>query len=65
VTRRFITSVICPECGRTGTTTWEETENPADEKMTPKSVSAGFKVSGGDVLCIDCGVAAVAVTEAT
>jgi hypothetical protein len=56
--------MICPECGRTGTTTWEETEKPDDEEMTPKSASAGFKISGADVLCIDCGVAAVAVREA-
>jgi hypothetical protein len=60
----FITPVTCPECGQIATATWEETEDLA-EAITPKSVSTGFKIEGNAVLCIDCGVEALAISNQT
>ena len=63
MTRRFTTRVTCPECGQSGIVTWEETENPADDEMTPQSAPAGFRIAGNDVVCIPRGVVAVAVSD--
>jgi hypothetical protein len=58
----FMTVVTCPECGRTGTATWEENENSddADTATVLKNVSNGFR-SDSDVAiyCIDCVVNAI------
>jgi hypothetical protein len=64
MTREFVTPLVCPECGQTGTAAWEETEG-LDKTTTPKSVSTGFRISGHEVLCIDCGIEAVAVSDRT
>ena len=59
----FITVVTCPECGRTGTATWEQDENPVDtDDAGPllKSVSDGFRSgSESEIYCVDCGVEAI------
>jgi hypothetical protein len=60
----FTTPVTCPECGQIGSATWEETEDLADA-ITPKSVSTGFKIEGDAVLCADCGVEALAISNQT
>jgi hypothetical protein len=62
---QFISVVTCPECGRTGTATWEKDENPNasqddDEGMLLEGVSDGFRFDlDSKIYCVDCGVEAM------
>jgi hypothetical protein len=60
---QFIAVVTCPECGRTGTATWEEknnTDDAADTATVPTNISNGFRAgSESEIYCKDCGVEAI------
>jgi hypothetical protein len=61
---RFITNVLCPECGQSGSATWERDEcaivSGRDVGTTLESVSEGFRAgTGGEIYCTNCGVEAI------
>ena len=57
---RYQASLTCPECGRKGTATWEENENPVHSEgilnQILEEVSQGFTKIGNQIRCKKCNV---------
>jgi protein-arginine kinase activator protein McsA len=55
----YVNPLVCQKCGKQGTATWEENENPAHHQgalnETLKEVSKGFRKSANSqILCDTC-----------